>query len=83
MTMHDNLLPAEAAQPSAFLFLRSSFGSLAQRIADGVKTAARYYEAAAMYEHLCRLSDAELNRRELSRATLARDICDACSPTRD
>ena len=83
MTMHDNLLSVEAAQPNASLFLRSSFGSLAQRIVDWVTTAADYYEAAAMYEHLCRLSDAELNRRELSRATLARDICDACCPTRD
>ena len=83
MTMHDNLLPAEAAQPSASLFLRSSFGSLAQRIADWVTTAADYYEAAAMYEHLSRLSDAELNWRELSRATLARDICRTCCPIRD
>ena len=47
------------------------FGSLAQRIADWITTAADYYEAAAMYEQLSRLSDAELTRRGLSRATLA------------
>jgi len=42
-----------------------------------------YYVAAATYEELSRLSDAELARRGLDRATLARDVCeqgrrDAC-----
>lgn len=31
-----------------------------------------YYAAAAIFQQLCRLSDAELARRVLSRATLAR-----------
>jgi hypothetical protein len=78
MTMHDTLLPAKAAQPGASLFLRSAFGSLAQGIADWMMTAARYYEAAGVYEELSRLSDAELKRRGLSRTTLARDINHAC-----
>ena len=73
MTMHDNFLPAEAARLSASQLLRSAFGSLAQRIADWITRAADYYEAAAMYEQPSRLSDAELTRRGLSRATLARD----------
>jgi hypothetical protein len=30
--------------------------------------------AASMYEHLSKLSDAELHRRGLSRSTLARDV---------
>jgi hypothetical protein len=36
---------------------------------------ADHYAAAAMYEQLSRLSDAELQRRGLSRSTLARDVC--------
>jgi hypothetical protein len=83
MTMHDNFLMAEAARPSASQLLRSAFGSLAQRIADWITTAADYYEAAAMYEQLSRLSDAELTRRGLSRDTLARDICHACDRAHD
>ena len=83
MIMHDNLLPAEAARPNASQSLRSAFSSLAHRVADWITTAADYYEAAAIYEQVSRLSDAELNRRGLSRATLARDICHACDRTRD
>ena len=81
MIMHDNLLPAEAVRPNASQLLRSAFSSLAQRIADWITTAADYYEAAAMYEQLSKLSNAELQRRGLSRATLARDVCDACGST--
>ena len=47
-------------------------------IADWITTAADYYEAAAMYEQLSRLSDAELTRRGLSRATLGWDVSQAC-----
>jgi hypothetical protein len=39
---------------------------------------ADYYAAAALYEHLSRLSNAELGRRGLSRATLARHVLEAC-----
>jgi len=39
---------------------------------------ADYYNAAAFYEQLARLSDAELQRRGLTRDTLAGDICAAC-----
>jgi hypothetical protein len=41
-------------------------------------TCADYYTAAAMYEQLSALSDTELARRGLSRATLARDARAAC-----
>jgi hypothetical protein len=41
-------------------------------------TCADYYAAAAMYEQLSALSDAELMRRGLSRATLARDVRVGC-----
>jgi hypothetical protein len=49
-----------------------------------MKACADYYAAAAIYERLAVLSDAELARRGLSRATLARDVlarCDRQVPT--
>ena len=79
MTLHDHLLPAAAARrdgsPSRLFDVISSVRA---RIAAWITTAADYYAAAAAYEHLSKLSDAELQRRGLSRATLARDVCHAC-----
>jgi hypothetical protein len=79
--MHPTILPAEAARPKASPLLRPAFRSLAQWAAGWITTAVAYHEAAAMYEQLSKLSDAELRRRGLSRATLARDVCDACGST--
>jgi hypothetical protein len=45
-----------------------------------IRTAADHYAAAAAYEQLARLSDAELQRRGLSRASLARDVLATCDP---
>lgn len=47
------------------------------RLVVWVKACGDYYAAAALYEKLSALSDAELTRRGLSRATLARDVCAA------
>jgi hypothetical protein len=47
-----------------------------------IKIGADYHKAAAMYEQLSKLAEAELRRRGLSHATLARDVCAACSPER-
>ena len=52
--------------------------SLGQRIATFASTCADYYAAAGLYEQLRGLSDAELQRRGLSRDTLARDVCETC-----
>jgi hypothetical protein len=49
--------------------------SLGLSLGEWIDTCAHYYAAAAMYEQLSGLSDAELTRRGLSRATLARDLC--------
>jgi hypothetical protein len=77
--MHDHLFAAQIARPQAPAFpLADSIASLGSRIADWLATSAEYYAAAAIYEQLCRRSDAELQRRGLSRASLARDICQAC-----
>ena len=42
---------------------------------------ANYYAAAAIYEQLSRLSNAELHKRGLSRDTLARDVFHSCDRT--
>jgi len=64
-----------AASPSTWI------RSLGGRIATWIDTCADYYAAAAMYEQLSSaLSDAELMRRGLSRATLARDVRAVCDP---
>jgi hypothetical protein len=54
-------------------------GLMAHLVAS-IKICADYHKAAAMYEHLSKLGGAELRRRGLSHATLARDVCAACSP---
>jgi hypothetical protein len=41
-----------------------------------VTACVRSYEMASIYESLSRLSDSELRRRGLDRATLARDVMD-------
>jgi hypothetical protein len=67
------------SEPAASL--SSSIKSLAQRIRLWANTCADYYAAAAMYEELRGLSDAEFHRRGLSRDTLARDVCQSCDRT--
>jgi hypothetical protein len=47
-------------------------------VATCFEALADYYAAAAMYERLSGLSDAELARRGLSRASLAHDVIAAC-----
>jgi hypothetical protein len=46
------------------------------------RTCADYMAAAATYEELSGLSDAELHRRGLSGANLARDICESFEDAR-
>lgn len=55
--------------------------SLAAKVAAWIETCADYCAAAEIYEQMSRLSDAELNRRGLSRATLASDIARMCDRT--
>jgi hypothetical protein len=79
MTTHGQILSAD---PIVAGRLAGSFPnwirSIGQRIATWVDTCADYYAAAAMYEQLSALSDAELARRGLSRATLAHDVRATC-----
>lgn len=50
---------------------------IAPRVSAWIETCVDYYAAAATYEQLSRLSDTELHRRGLARATLGRDVCGA------
>lgn len=59
--------------------LKSAWGS----VVAWVETCAEYRAAAAIYEQLTALSDAELARRGLSRSTLAHHVLNAAtSPLR-
>jgi hypothetical protein len=69
---------AEAAAPrTTGTGVSNLFSSVWHAVATWVETAADYHAAAAMYDALRGLSDAELSRRGLSRATLGRDVCAA------
>ena len=46
--------------------------------ASWLRTCANYWAAASLYDSLRGLSDAELHRRGLSRATLAQDVFRSC-----
>ena len=61
--------------------LSSSIKSLARFLITWANSCADYYAAAAMYEQLSKLSNAELHKRGLSRDTLARDLCQSCDRT--
>ena len=63
--------------PNPALPVSSRLRAMGMRLVACVKACGDYYAAAALYEQLSALSDAELTRRGLSRATLARDVCAA------
>jgi hypothetical protein len=82
MTMHETFSPTDTAFSSSPAAPLSNWIRLAGlRIATWATTCADYYAAATMYEQLSGLSDPELERRGLNRATLARDVCDNCDRT--
>jgi predicted TPR repeat methyltransferase len=62
--------------------LRPRFKALWSRLKEWTMVALNHYRAAAAYEQLSRLSDAELRRRGLSRETLARDVVEAAATHR-
>ena len=72
----DNVLEVVpvASSGTRGLGFKARIASMAKWIGDYIETMAEYYAAAAMYEQLSKLSDAELQRRGLSRHTLARDV---------
>lgn len=84
MTVHANTRFDDRQPPSATS--RVSFGahlrSLKGHTAAWAETCADYFQAALLYEDSSRLSDAELGRRGLRRASLGRDIIQTCDRTR-
>lgn len=58
-------------------FLGRLVRSMREGAAMWARTGADYFAAAGAYENLSRLSDEELRRRGLDRATLGRDVCRA------
>ncbi len=82
MTEQAGLRLADDEQPgTSQRSLGIRLSTLKGRVAAWVTTCADHYKAAALYDRLSGLSDAELHRRGLSRLTLARDIRDACDST--
>jgi hypothetical protein len=61
--------------------LSSSIKKFVQHVKLWANAYADYSAAAAMYEHLSGLSNAELQKRGLSRDTLAWDVCQYCDRT--
>ena len=79
MTTHDQIFSSAGFAASKPAGSPASWvKSIGGRIAAWADTCSDYYAAAAMYEQLSALSDAELARRGLSRATLAHDVRAAC-----
>jgi hypothetical protein len=82
MTMHEALFPTDTAPSGRAAASLSNWIRLAGlRIVTWATISADYCAAATMYEQLSGLSDAELERRGLTRATLAQDVCDSCDRT--
>jgi hypothetical protein len=70
MTFHEQEAAAGARAASLF----NAVKSLTKGIASWLQSCADFWVAAALYESLRSLSEAELLRRGLSRDTLARDV---------
>jgi len=78
MTTHDQTFSTAFVPSKPAGSFASWIKSIGGGIATWADTCADYYAAAAMYEQLSALSDAELSRRGLSRATLAEEVRAAC-----
>jgi hypothetical protein len=75
MNMHAKFILPEAVTSSVTAPTRSYWLTpLSKRLAFWLKTCVDRYAAATAYEHLSRLSDAELKHPGLSRDILGRDL---------
>lgn len=66
--------PIVGARPSGDRTLFQVLKSATVWLSEWCESYADYYAAALLYDSLSRLSDGELERRGLSRATLAHDL---------
>jgi len=79
VTTHDQPFASDAlagGEPAAPL--SNWIKSISPRLMAWVGSCADHYAAAALYEQLSALSDAQLARRGLSRGSLAHDLHAAC-----
>jgi len=74
MNKHQSFPPVEATSCATTPAPAGRARRLRTWISNWFRACADYYAAAATYEQLSRLSDAELQRRGLTRARLARDV---------
>ena len=81
MPAHHSPMTEAAALASIGRSVVDGVFTLKAQVVAWIRTCADYYEAAALFDQLSKLSDAELSRRGLSRATLARDVCGVCDST--
>jgi hypothetical protein len=79
MTFHKQAVVHETIVSEATASLSSSIRSAAEGFAAWVQSCADYWAAAALYDSLRRLSDSELQKRGLSRDTLAREVFHSCN----
>ena len=79
MTFHEQAIVHETIVPETTASLASSIRSAAEGFAAWMQSCADYWAAAALYESLRKLSDSELQKRGLSRDTLARDVFHVCN----
>jgi hypothetical protein len=77
MQSHANSYTATAPTGWTFCQVRDQAGRLGARIIEFIDARARAYAAAALYGELSRLSDAELDRRGISRRDLHRCVFEA------
>ena len=78
------LLPGDGvAEGGSSRRLSDRLVSIGSWVVTWLDTCADHWAAAEMYQQLSVLSDAELARRGLSRATLAHDLRAATTPPRD
>jgi hypothetical protein len=77
MAIQGHLVGNQAASDETTAPIVGALTLFARGAKTWLQTCADYWTAAAVYDELNRLSNAELTRRGLSRDTLARDACSA------
>ena len=79
MTFHEQAFVRETIVAHATTSLSTSIKSLADFFVAWMESCADYWAAAALYDALRKLPDSELQKRGLSRDTLARDVFHSCN----
>ena len=80
MTFHEQAVVVhETIVADTTTSLSRSIKSLAEGFVAWMDSCADYWAAAALYDALRKLPDSELQKRGLSRDTLARDIFHSCN----